>query len=393
MREHCRRVAADGWLGSRLCEPPAKISGTVCWGLRSKDSAPTPATRRFTAGLLLSVIALLSTSCDTAPPADAAAQPVQWRFAIEEPAGSVQDAYAQRFKQLIEERSQGEVEVTVYPYGTLGTSDQLTEQLHMNIVQFAMASPGHLGKLIPEVQVFLLHWIFTDDPEINNRAINHDSALRARLDSLYSRKEMQLLSIFSEGWQVWTTNKAVRHPDDFRGVKIRVMTSPLLLAAYEAYGASPTPLSYGEVYSALQLNMIDGQENPVFAVHEMSFYEVTDWMIFARHAPFITSVVANQGFYQRLSPSHRAMLDEVIDEMHAYILREQQAYNRQRLEIIRRNKPELGIISALTAAERAAFRAASLPVREQFVTMTGDTGRELLELLLEALKRESEHLR
>ena len=83
--------------------------------------------------------------------------PPVWRFAIEETSGSVQDAYAQRFKELVEEKSGGKVIVKVYPYGTLGTSDQLSELLYNGSLQFAMASPGHIGKMIPEVQVLLLH--------------------------------------------------------------------------------------------------------------------------------------------------------------------------------------------------------------------------------------------
>ena len=111
---------------------------------------------------------LLCTSCGAEATASTSDQPTQWRFAIEETIGSVQHQYAMKFKELVEERSNGEIEVTIYPYGTLGTSDQITELVDMEVVQFAMASPGHLGKLIPEVQVFLLHFLFSDDDEINN---------------------------------------------------------------------------------------------------------------------------------------------------------------------------------------------------------------------------------
>src|SRR5690606_8980870 len=94
-----------------------------------------------------------------------------WRFAIEETAGSVQDAYAQELGRRVAARSDGRIEVIVYPYGTLGTSDHVTEQLHMGTLQLAMASPGHLGKLIPEVQAFLLHYVLSDDEAVNQRAL------------------------------------------------------------------------------------------------------------------------------------------------------------------------------------------------------------------------------
>lgn len=343
-------------------------------------SHSTPSLLRM--GLLLTAVCLTSCSQQTEDSSSSDSQlPQQWRFAIEETSGSVQDAYAQKFKELIEERSDGEIEVTVYPYGTLGTSDQITELVDMGAVQFAMASPGHLGKLIPEVQVFLLHFVFSDDEQINNEVLNDDPELRAKFSELYAAKRLKLLSVYSEGWQVWTTNKPIRHPDDFKGVKFRVMTSPLLLAAFNAYGASATPLPYSEVYSALQLNMIDGQENPVFAIEEMSFYEVTDWMIFPKHAPFITTSVTNLDFFDSLPPERQQLVIEVVDELNDHILKVEQNYNRERLERIRERKPDLQIIDELTEEQRAAFRKASQPVVDQFIKATGPTGRAVLTQL------------
>jgi tripartite ATP-independent transporter DctP family solute receptor len=337
--------------------------------------------------LLATFLCTVIVGCDVGSHSEQVAAPVQWRFAIEETLGSVQHAYALRFKELVEERSEGQIEVTVYPYGTLGTSDQLTEQLDMGVIHFVMASPGHLGKLIPEVQVFLLHFLFSDDEAVNNRVLNQDPALRRTFDELYARKRMKLLSIFSEGWQVWTTKRPVRCPEDFQGMKFRVMTSPLLLAAYEAYGASPTPLPYSEVYSALQLNMIDGQENPVFAIQEMSFYEVTDWMIFPKHAPFITTAVTNQAFFDSLTPDRQQLVRDVIAELNGYILTVQQDFNRHRLDLIRDAKPSLEIVE-LTGEQRKQFRQASLPVRERFVELAGGDAQELIRRIEQAVRAE-----
>lgn len=340
---------------------------------------------RIAFALLLACCAVCPAGCQSGEAASSRSDgPRVWRFAIEEPAGSVQHAYALRFKQLVEERSGGDVRVTVYPYGTLGTSDQLTEQLDLGVIQFVMASPGHLGKLIPEVQVFLLHFVLSDDDRVN-RAVLSDPDVKRQFDRYYSRKGLKLLSFFSEGWQVWTTQKPIREPDDFQGVKMRVMTSPMLLAAYEAYGASPTPLPYSEVYSALQLNMIEGQENPVFAIQEMSFYEVTEWMIFPNHAPFITSAVTSRAFYDALPPEDQQLVDGVIADLDEYILDVRQQFNSERLDIIKSRKPELNIIPELTPEERAKFREASLIVREQFVDMVGPEGQAVLDLLLETV--------
>ena len=336
-----------------------------------------PTSRRLIC-LAACVAVLFTSSCDRGGPGGSQAAQ-QWRFALEEPAGSVQHAYALRFKELIEDRSDGEIEVVIYPYGMLGTSDQITEQIQLGAVQFAMASPGHLGKLIPEIQVFLLHFVLSQDAE-TNRAVLADAEVIAAIDALYTDKNMRLLSIFSEGWQVWTTRKPIHEPADFDGVKMRVMTSPLLLAAYEAYGASPVPLPYAEVYSALQLNMIDGQVNPVFAIEEMSFHEVTDWMIFPNHAPFITTVVAARDFFDDLPAESQALVQEVATELHGEIFDLQRKFNTRRMEIIREDRPDLEIFE-LTDSERAGFREASLPVRERYYAAAGSRGEDLLALI------------
>lgn len=308
-----------------------------------------------------------------------------WRFAIEEARGSVQDAYAQRFRRLVEQRTKGAVRVVVYPYGALGTSDHILEQLHSGTLDFAMASPGHLGKVIPEVQVFLLHFVLSDDERVNRCALS-EPKLRSTLDALYAEKGLRFLSVFSEGWMVWTTQKPVRRPEDFDGMKFRVMTSPLLIAAYQAYGAHPTPLSYGEVYSALQLHMIDGQVNPIFAIQEMSFYEVTDWLVFPQHAPFVTTVAASPELFSELGEDRRRMLRDIIGELDVYIDGVQRRFNEERLEVIRKKKPSINVLH-LQERERKRFRAAARPVFETYVELAGPRGKDLLTTLEAAVKR------
>ncbi len=348
-------------------------------------SAPISWGRMF---LVILFTAVVGSCCQKEGPSSLTPKPPQeiWRFAIEEISGSVQDTYAQKFKEKIEAKSRGGVRVIIYPYGSLGTSDQITELVHMGVLEFAMASPGHLGKVVPEVQLLLLHFIFSEHNAANQALLGKRPAFMAALDRAYRRKGLKLLALYPEGWQVWTTKRPIRKPSDFQGLKIRVMTSPILIEAYKAYGANPTPLPYSEVYSALQLNMIDGQVNPVFAIEEMSFYEVTDYMVFARHALFVTSVVTNPAFLSNLSLEKRHMIRETLAELYPYIFRVQEELNRQRLEKIRAQKPDLKIIR-LTAKEREAFRQASLPVRQKYVEMAGPLGKEILDQLLQEVAR------
>ena len=371
--------------------------------------------------VLLVAVIVGNASCHNRGKDDAERQ--EWRFAIEESKGSVQHAYALKFKDLIEARTQGRVEVVVYPYGTLGTSTQMTEQLNMGIVEFAMASPGSLGKFISEMQAFLLHFIFSEHDDVNRNVLSN-SKLLATCDALYAEKGLKLLAMFGEGEMVWTTDKEVRRPADFFGMKMRVMTSPLLLAAYDAYGASATPLPYSEVYSALQLNMIDGQVNPIFAIERQKFYEVTNWLTFPKHATFITTAAANQAFYQGLSQGDQQLVEEVIRELDDYIFDVQIGFQTQRLKTIiaeKRKKqstlhlcgdltrfemtltPEerrelvdeneyLSVSPPLTEAERREFSERSQVVQEFFLEIGGARGAQVLDEILKAVAQsEAEH--
>jgi len=327
--------------------------------------------------ILLIALLFLATGC--APRSDVQV----WRFAIEEAPGSVQDAYAQRFAQRIHEETDGAVRVVVYPYGSLGTSDHITEQLHNGTLELAMSSPGHLGKLIPEVQAFLLHFVLSPEPEVNARALR-DPALRASLDELYGEKGLAFLTAFGEGEMVWTTQEPVHEPEDLSGVRFRVMTTPLLIASYEAYGASPTPLPYGEVYSGLQLHMIDAQVNPLFAIEEMSFYEVTDYLVFPHHSEFVTTLAANPRWLSELSPERRAQVERIVDELQTEIFEIQRDTNAERLDRMRERRPELTVIE-LDEEERSAFAARARTVRQGFERDVGPRGRALIERIEAAI--------
>lgn len=338
--------------------------------------------------LLLTVSAALLAGCSESPDSsgDEQGQPQtkQWRFAIEEIQGSVQHKYALRFAELVEEKTDGAISIDVYPYGTLGTSSQLTQLVQSGGLELAFASPGHLGSTIPEVQVFSMHYLFPDDMEAVHEVLSDSETLFGPLAEAYSEKGLKLLSLIPEGWMVWTANKPIREPADFQGVKIRTMVSPLLLKAYEAYGANPTPMAYSEVYSALQLNMIDAQVNPVFAIEEMGFHEQQSHMIFGYHLPFIASVVINPRAYDSLSEEHRQALLEAESELDDYIHETQAQLNEDRLTKIEQSGATK--IIRLENSEIETFRKLAEPVHADYVDQAGERGQRILDGLKSELE-------
>lgn len=302
----------------------------------------------------------------------------EWRFALEEIEGSVQDTYAQEFKRRIEERSDGAIEIKIYPYGQIGTSSQLTEIAQRGGIELVFASPGHLADLIPEVGVFTLHFLLSEHDEVNRKVLS-DEKIRALFQPEYRDQDLELLDIIPEGWMIWSANKPLRTLHDLKDFRIRTMTSPILVASYKAYGANPTPMPYAEVYSGLQLGQLDGQVNPMFAIEEMSFYEEQDYLISARHAQFVSTLAANRDWFESLPEEQRELVNEVRDELVDWIDNKQIAYQQERLDkILAAGGTEY---IELDDEERQAFRDASMSVRDVYIDQTGDSGREILDTI------------
>lgn len=305
-----------------------------------------------------------------------------WRFALEETRGGVQWQYAEKFKELIEQRNDN-VEVKIYPYGTLGSSQDITQQIRNNTMQFAFASAGHVGSTIPEAQVFTLHFLFSQDDAINEGIFASDPVVHEELGAAYKEKGLELLAIVPEGWMVWSANKSITRPADFEGVKIRVKPSDLLLATYESYGANPKPMAYSEIYGGLQRGQIDAQTQPMFAIRDMSFYEVQDYLIQARNAQFVATVITSPGFMESLPPDMQASIRETIKELDSYIWEVQKTLNAEAAEEIS-SKSDIEFVD-LTPEQVTVFRDKVEPVFDQYIEMTGPRGEKILEAIRDAV--------
>ena len=312
------------------------------------------------------------------------AQAEEWKFAIEEIPGSIMDAYAQEFKRKIEAKTNGDITVKVYPLGSLGTPTEMVEQAADSVVHFANVSVGNLGTIVPESQLFLLPYTLPSEPQAISDMLNTSKVIYNELGEDFASKGLKLHTMYSEGPQVWTTNKEVRKPADLDNFKMRVMVSPILLKAYEDLGASPTPLPFGEVYGALQLKIVDGQINPVPTIEEMKFYEVTDYMIWAGEQELVTTIVSGTDWYETLSPEKQKLITETMTEMRGFIDDVVTRFNQDKLEKIKAAKPGIQFVK-LTPEEQAVFRERSGATHAAFGDIAGERGQELLKNLLSEL--------
>lgn len=309
-----------------------------------------------------------------------------WRYAHEEYENDVQDVYAYKFKEYVEENSEHTVQV--FRFGELGESDDIMEQTQAGILQFVNQSPGFTGSLIPEAQIFFIPYLMPTDMDEVITFFRESAAINEMFPELYAEQGLELLKMYPEGEMVVTANEVVTSPEEFSNKKIRVMTNPLLSATYEAFGAVPTPLPWGEVYGALQTNMIDGQENPIFWIESGGLYEVSPNLIFTGHGWFTTAIMANQDFYNGLSEEEQKLVRDAADYAFEEIIKHIDGLAEESLEKITAASDDV-TVTRLNEDQIEAFRARAPQVEERFIEMTGDRGQELLEQFkadLEALE-------
>ncbi|MFI0397125.1 TRAP transporter substrate-binding protein [Paracoccus jiaweipingae] len=315
-----------------------------------------------------------------------AAQADTWRYAFEESMDEVQGVFAQKFKQEIEANSDHQVQL--FPFGTLGESADIMEQAQSGILQFVDQSPGFTGALIPEAQVFFVPYLLPTDSGQLNAFFRDSKAIHDLFPPLYAEQGLELLTMFPEGEVAMNTKSKVESPADLKEVKFRVMTNPLLVEAYKAFGATPTPLPWGEVYGGLQTNIIQGQENPAFYLNSQKSYEVTDHITFAGHNSFTTAVMANKAFYDGLPEADKQLVDQAIKAAFDEILTYQEGLTEKSLEEIKAAKPSI-TITTLTEEQRQPFRDAAPEVEAKFLEIGGDQAQAILDQMkadLEAAK-------
>lgn len=318
----------------------------------------------------------IMSGCSSADTSTSGGKTKVWRIGHEEIAGGVQDLYAYEFKRLVEEKSNGKIKVEVYRANEIGGATDYLEFVQGGLLNFALVNPGSSGTTVPENNVFYNHFLLPEDDRDVQEFLKTSKSIKL-LNEINEENEMKVLDWFYQGYNAWTSNNEIRKPADFKGVSIRTMQSPLIVASYAAYGANPTPMPYMEVYSGLQLKQIDAQVNPIFAIQEMGFYEVQKYLIQAKQDGFISGMIANKEHFDKLSDEDKKMVEEVIGELNEFIYNVQHELNEKRLELIRENS-DIKIIE-LTPEEREEFRKASAPAREVYRKSVGDRGNKILD--------------
>ena len=196
------------------------------------------------------------------------------------------------FKNYVEEKSAGKISVEVYPNSSLGGERQICEAVQLGTLESALATTAVLANFEPKLTVFELPFLY-NTLDIARKSVDGEFGKLAT-EGLNKVKIMNL-AIMENGFRYITNSKRPIHtPKDLNGIKIRTMENPIHMETFRLLGASPTPMAFNELYTALQQKTVDGQENPVFLTYSSKFYEVQKYLSLTGHiyaaAPFVMNL-------------------------------------------------------------------------------------------------------
>ncbi|TDY65007.1 tripartite ATP-independent transporter DctP family solute receptor [Aminivibrio pyruvatiphilus] len=259
---------------------------------------------------------------------------VEFKFAH---SGSLEHQYqigAEQFKKLVEEKSGGEMKVIIFPQAQLGGERDLAEGVRMGTIEMSSVAAGNMAGFVPELQVFGVPFLFQTREQVYSVI---DGPVGKDLADIMLGKGFVNLSIWEVGFRNITNNiRPVKTPDDMKGLKIRVQESKIWIEFMKSLGAVATPIPFGELYTALQQKVVDGQENPVATIYSMKFYEVQKYLSLTGHTYEPALVVANPKWFNGLDPKHQAILKEAAMEAAVFQRQKLAELDRERFEVIRK---------------------------------------------------------
>lgn len=256
----------------------------------------------------------------------------------------------EHFKSLVEENSNGRITVEVYPNQMLGGDRELIESTQMGNIQMTSPSSTPYANFVPEYYLWDVPFLFETREQVIEFINNKE------LSDAFNEKSLEIgirvLGVWENGFRNVSCNGERLVPDDYKGLKIRTMENDLHLASWKAIGANPTPMAFGELYTALQQKTVDAQENPLATIYDTKYHEVQDHVIETKHifTPFI--VMINEAFYQSLSPEDQKIIADAVADTSVWEF----DYAAEKEEDYRNKLNEAITVSQLTPEQRQLFK-------------------------------------
>lgn len=257
----------------------------------------------------------------------------------------------EKFSQLLSERSNGQISLDTFSSSQLGNERDLVEGMQLGSVDVGVITSAPLSGFTDAYLVFDLPFIFKNVEEA--RKVCDSEVGDEMLKSLESSGIIGL-TFFENGMRSITNSKRpIETPEDLKGIKIRTMENPMHMEAFNLMGADPTPMAFGELFTALQQKAIDAQENPFVVIYASKFFEVQDYLSVTEHLYSPAPLMMSAGFYNSLDEDFQKAVTDAAAEAKVY---QRAACDKQTAEL-------------LSSLEKSGMKI-NFPEKDEFVEAT-----------------------
>ncbi|MCY9695950.1 DctP family TRAP transporter solute-binding subunit [Paenibacillus alginolyticus] len=288
---------------------------------------------------------------------------------------------AQKFAQLVKEKTNDTIKVELFPNGTLYNEPDEVGALQKGSIQMIAPSFSNISEVVPEWMVMDLPFIFQNDEDVAK-------AFQGKIGNILMRqlepKGIVGLGFWANSFQQMTSNRGtLAHPEDFRDLKFRILPSKIIESQFRQLNAKTVPIPFNQVYRSMESGQVDGGENSISNIYSKKLYQVQKYLTISNHAYLGYGVLVNKVFWDKLSAEQQKTINEAMQEATVWA-------NQNAIEINRKQWNELQRIGQmnvhiLSKEERNEWQQALKPVYEEAQSYIS---KELMDAVYE-LRRES----
>lgn len=317
---------------------------------------------------------------------EAHATDFQGRLASLDPTTTAKHRGLLKAVELIKKQTDGHVVITVYPSSQLGNAGQTTQAVQFGSLEAAINPTAFLGGFDSAASIFDIPYLFPTDfanhPELELKLLNGPFG-QAVLNT-FKEHGFVPICFWYGGFKVLTSNKPIDSVQDFAGQRFRVMNSKILTKQFASVKASALPLPFGELYTALQNGVVNGEENPLDIIQRMKFYEVQKNVLVSNHGAIVEVILFSPSFWKKLPAKYQQIIRNVFEEVAHEEAKGKVADAHKSLDFLK--KAGLNVRVASPAEEKALHDKMYPAGRDAYISMAGDEGRNLIKLYEEQIK-------
>jgi len=231
----------------------------------------------------------------------------EWKMALGDASGGTQWALGERFAKLVSAYTGGEITFGLFPNGQLGSEQETVQNCRLGTLDFSVAAINNITPFSPTVGLFTLPYLIQSVDEAVT--LTQGPIGEELVQNTIKSAGVRILGWSYSGFRRLSNSKRpVTKPEDLKGLTIRVPKNAIMIDSYKAWGVSPTPMAWDEVFTALQQKVLDGQDTPLITQYVMKFYEVQKYITKIRYVFLLEPLVISEQLFQRQSPEIQQVL-------------------------------------------------------------------------------------